>query len=112
MRAWLLADALYAYLGLWCSLLTWRGAWLFWDAAFEGTGGIGGMFASHGTGVGVLAVIGALRSLNAPPMQIVADGAPLLGARQSPVELPSLMRWLEQPKAQTLEQWRAAVGLS
>ena len=111
-RAWHLVDALYAYLGLWCSLLTWRGAWLLWDSAYGGgTGGFGGMFASHCTGVGVLTAVGMLRSLNGAPMLIAADEQPLLGARMSPLELPSLARWLERPRAHELGQWRAAVGL-
>ncbi|CAJ1359631.1 unnamed protein product, partial [Effrenium voratum] len=86
-------DALYSYLGLWCCVLVWRGVWQLWDGALGfalpaterqevDSGFVRGAWLSHAAGVVLVLLLGAMRSLNAPPMLILTDNlSPLFGAR-------------------------------
>jgi hypothetical protein len=121
-RALWAADALYTYLSLWVCVLFWRGVWAY-NEILCGTGApptapdtaraLSGGY-SHGVGVVVLLVLGALRNTVACPMLISSDAsAPIFGAgvtaglsRLSPFE-----RYRQPPEVQTAEEWHKAVGV-
>lgn len=70
--AWFL-DACYSYVGVWVSVLVWRGFWYLGDGLFARDAAV-----SHACGFFALLGFGALRSACAAPMFLVADAAPPL----------------------------------
>ncbi|KAL1525275.1 hypothetical protein AB1Y20_020138 [Prymnesium parvum] len=115
---WLM-DALYSYIGMWSCALVWRGAWNLWDTAL-GRGlaataadlqlALNG-FLSHAVGLAVLGMLGALRSLNAPPMLLCCDtAAPIFGASVR-CTLQPFERIRRGPQPMPLHDWMGKVGL-
>ena len=119
--SWLL-DLAFSYAGLWCCVCVWRGVWQIWDHAL-GVGFPPGPpnpklawtgWISHGVGCAMLLPLDAVRSLNAPPMIWVTDGAyPVYGARTTPGlhGVSWLSRFRKPPAMPHQTAWRASVGL-
>ena len=113
---WLL-DALYTYTGFLCSVLVWRGAWELWTSALDALAPdspLGGALLSHAAGVLLLLLVGALRSVVAPPMVVSSDTwGPLLGASTTPGlrGFRPLDRCQKPYPQQDAAEWYAAVGI-
>ena len=109
------ADAVFSYVGLWACTLVWRGVWNLWDNAL-GRGlpaaqldpelALSG-FTSHAVGLATLLALGAVRSLNAPPMLLCADQSPPLFGASVRCQLQPLERWRRPPQL-SMDDWAAA----
>jgi len=114
-RAARLVDLLFSYVGFWSCVLIWRGAWVLWDVAFDGPTDDSfttSAWVSHVVGISFLVLLGAVRSLNAPPTLLVSDcSPPILGASTTP-GLPQFMcqLWKAAPQMSS-KAWYEAVGL-
>ena len=76
------------------------------DAAF-----LRGALLSHASGLLALVALGAMRSLNAPPMLLLVDQlAPLLGARSTvgAKHIRPLQRCKERPPVMSCQKWHQA----
>ena len=116
------SDLTYTYAAAWEAMFMWRGVWKLWDELTGfGVPPVEPDYAlaqnaalSHGAGIALLLVLGALRNLVAAPMVIQSDASvPIFGAVATAgiSFLNPLERLRRPPPVQSAEEWHKSVGV-